>query len=386
MTTFPPGSTIGVLGSGQLGRMLAIEARRLGYRVHVFSPERDTPAGAIADREVVAEYEDLDAVAAFAKSVDVITFEFENVSAACAGAAGLHATVRPSGEILQISQHRLDEKKFLASVGVPVAPFKSITCVSDLQKATADWSGPSILKTARLGYDGKGQLSVKAAHELEVAWRRQGHVECVLESFVEFEKEVSVVIARGINGKTKDYGVIENHHVDHILDLSLAPAEVPEETVNDAREIAHAVAESLQLVGLLCIEMFVLGDGSVVVNEIAPRPHNSGHLTIEACVTNQFEQQLRAICGLPLGSPEFLRPAAMANLLGDLWTSAPPLWDRALATEDVKLHLYGKAHPKPGRKMGHLTATGATASEARLSVQRARNALQVAADPDLQRR
>jgi len=372
---FSPGSTIGVLGSGQLGRMLAIEARRLGYFVHVFSPERNTPAGAIADLEMVADYEDLDAVSAFARDVDVVTFEFENVSSACAGAAGLHATVRPAGEILQISQHRLDEKKFLVSVGVPVAPFVAIGSESDLLKATQQWSGPSILKTARLGYDGKGQAGVGTSGELEEAWRKLGHVECVLESYVEFEKEVSVIIARGIDGRTADYGVIENHHVNHILDVSFVPAEVVDETVKDAREIAHAIAESLQLIGLLCIEMFVLGDGSVIVNEIAPRPHNSGHLTIDACVTNQFEQQLRAVCGLPLGSTELIRPAAMANLLGDLWTPSTPHWERALAVEGVKLHLYGKAHPKPGRKMGHLTATANTADEARTSVLRARTAL-----------
>lgn len=355
--------------------MLAIEARRLGYLVHVFSPEKDTPAGEVADVEIVADYEDLDAVAAFARAVDVVTFEFENVSAACAGAARLHATVRPAGETLQIAQHRLDEKNFLLSAGAPVAPFLPVASDDDLAAAKEARPGRSVLKTSRLGYDGKGQFVVDDADQLAEAWRTLGHVECVLEAFVEFEKEVSVIVARAFDGSSVDFGVIENRHVNHILDISFAPADVSDRTRKDARDIAHAVAEALQLIGLLCIEMFVLPDGSVLVNEIAPRPHNSGHLTIEACVTNQFEQQLRAVCGLPLGSTELIAPAAMANILGDLWEHGTPKWDRALADERVKLHLYGKKHAKRGRKMGHLTARGSTAAEAVTKVLAARHAV-----------
>lgn len=375
MNVVPPGSTIGILGSGQLGRMLAIEARRLGYRVFIFSPDRETPAGAIADREYTADYEDLDAVAAFAREVNVVTFEFENVSAASAGAARLHSIVRPAGEILQTSQHRLDEKNFLSSVGAPVGRYVQIATDDDLTDATNAWRGPAVLKTARLGYDGKGQRKVMSASELANAWNELGGVECILEDFVDFEKEASVIIARGIDGATVDYGVIENRHLNHILDISFAPADVSESTARQAREVALLIAEGLQLVGLLCIEMFVLRDGSILVNEIAPRPHNSGHLTIEGCVTNQFEQQIRAVCGLPLGSPRLHSPVAMANLLGDLWENGTPEWERALALEGAKLHLYGKTHPKRGRKMGHITATAPTAAEAVRRVLEARESL-----------
>lgn len=375
MNVVPPGSTIGILGSGQLGRMLAIEARRLGYRVYVFSPDRETPAGALADREFTADYEDVDAVAAFAREVHVVTFEFENVSAASAGAARLHSIVRPAGEILQIAQHRIDEKTFLESADAPVGSFRPLVTDEDLRDATNAWRGPAVLKTATLGYDGKGQRKVMRSSDLADAWNELGGVECILEDLIDFDKEVSVVIARGIDGVTADYGVIENRHVNHILDVSFAPAAISEATRREAREVAHRVAEALQLVGLMCIEMFVLRDGSILVNEIAPRPHNSGHLTIEGSVTNQFEQQIRAVCGLPLGSTRFHSPVAMANLLGDLWENGTPDWSPALAVEGVKLHLYGKAHAKPGRKMGHLTAVADSADDALRAVLEARRSL-----------
>jgi len=371
----PPGSTVGVLGSGQLGRMFAIAARRMGYRVHTLSPEYDTPTGQVADREVTAAYDDLDAVRAFARAVDVVTFEFENVSAAATAAAAEHAPVRPAGSVLHATQHRLREKGFLAGAGFPVAPFAPVRSLSDLERALATIGAPAVLKTAGWGYDGKGQAKIAATGEAAAAWAATGEQEAVLEAFVDFDREVSVVAARGLDGSFAHFGVIENRHQRHILDVSTAPAIVPPGVEREAVEIARGILEKLEVVGVLAVEMFLTRDGRLLVNELAPRPHNSGHLTFDACVTSQFEQQLRAICGLPLGSTELLRPAAMANLLGDLWAPGEPDWAAACALPDVKLHLYGKAAARPGRKMGHLTAMAATPEEAMRKVLAAREAL-----------
>jgi 5-(carboxyamino)imidazole ribonucleotide synthase len=376
----PPGSTIGVLGSGQLGRMFAIAARRMGYRVHTLSPDYDTPTGQIADREVQAAYDDLDAVRDFARGVDVVTFEFENVSAAATEAAAGHAPVRPAGSVLHTTQHRLREKGFLAGAGFPVTPFAAVRSLDELRAALAALGTPAVLKTAGWGYDGKGQVRIAAPGEAAAAWSSLGGAslggqEAILEAFVDFDREVSVVAARGLDGSFAHFGVIENRHHRHILDVSTAPAAVPAEVEQEAVAIARGILEGLEVVGVLCVEMFLTRDGRLLVNELAPRPHNSGHLTFDACVTSQFEQQLRAICGLPLGSPELLRPAAMANLLGDLWSEGEPGWEAACRFPDVKLHLYGKAEARPGRKMGHLTALGGTVEEARERVMAARAAL-----------
>ena len=373
-----PGATLGVLGSGQLGRMFAIAARRMGYRVHTLSPEDDTPTGQVADREIRAAYGDLDAVRAFARGVDVVTFEFENVSAAAAEAAAEHAPVRPAGAVLHTTQHRLREKRFLAGAGFPVAPFAHVTSPADLVSALPGLGLPAVLKSAGWGYDGKGQAVIRAAAEAESAWRAAGlppDGEAVVEAWIDFEREVSVVAARGLDGAYVDFGVIENRHHRHILDVSVAPAAVPPAVAAEAGRIARGILAELGVVGILCVEMFLTRDGRLLVNELAPRPHNSGHLTFDACVTSQFEQQLRAICGLPLGAPDLLRPAAMANLLGDLWEGGEPDWPAACRHPDVKLHLYGKAHPRPGRKMGHLTALGATPEQALEHVLAARAAL-----------
>jgi 5-(carboxyamino)imidazole ribonucleotide synthase len=373
-----PGSTVGVLGSGQLGRMFAIAARRMGYRVHTFSPDDDTPTGQVADREVQGAYDDLDAVRAFARGVDVVTFEFENVSSAAAEAAAGHAPVRPAGAVLHTTQDRLREKKFLARAGFPVAPFAAVRSAEELEHALAALGTPAVLKTAGWGYDGKGQVKIAAAEEAGAAWASLGTQEAVLEAFVDFALEVSVIGVRGLDGAFAHFGVIANDHRHHILDVSTAPAplsQVSPETVREAVEIARGILEALDVVGVLCVEMFLTRDGRLLVNELAPRPHNSGHLTFDACVTSQFEQQLRAICGLPLGSTELLRPAAMANLLGDLWRGGEPDWAAACRFPEVKLHLYGKAAARPGRKMGHLTALAADADEARRRVLAAREAL-----------
>ncbi|HSN85278.1 MAG TPA: 5-(carboxyamino)imidazole ribonucleotide synthase, partial [Thermoanaerobaculia bacterium] len=314
-----PGATVGVLGSGQLGRMFAIAARRMGYRVHTFSPDYDTPTGQVADREVQAAYDDLDAVRGFARGVDVVTFEFENVSAAATEAAAGHAPVRPAGAVLHTTQNRLREKGFLSDAGFPVAPYAPVRSLADLTEALARLGTPAVLKTAGWGYDGKGQVKIASAEEAPAAWEAVAGQESVLEAFVDFDREVSVVAARGLDGSFAHFGVIENRHSRHILDVSIAPAAVPPRVEKDAVEIARGILEGLDVVGVLCVEMFLTRDDRLLVNELAPRPHNSGHLTFDANVTSQFEQQLRAICGLPLGSTELLRPAAMANLLGDLW-------------------------------------------------------------------
>jgi len=371
----PPGAAVGVLGSGQLGRMFAMAARRLGYRVHTFSPDRDTPTGQVADLEVAAPYDDLDAVRAFARQVAVVTFEFENVPAATVEAAAAQAPVRPAGRVLHVAQQRLREKGFLVEAGLPVARFVPVRSLEDLRRGLVAVGLPAVLKQAAWGYDGKGQAKLASAAEAETAWAAVGAQESILEAFVDFEREVSVVAARGLDGSVADYGVIENVHRHHILDVSTAPAAVPEPVAVEAGRLTRAALEALDVVGVLCVEFFVTRDGSLLINELAPRPHNSGHLTVDACLTSQFEQQLRAVCGLPLGSTERLRPAAMANLLGDLWAQGEPDWAAALAFPDVKLHLYGKAEARPGRKMGHLTALAATAQDARLSVLRARDAL-----------
>jgi len=370
-----PGSTIGVLGSGQLGRMFAIAARRMGYRVHTFSPDEDTPTGQVADLEVNASYSDLDAVTRFARGVSVVTFEFENVPAETAAAASEGAPVRPSGQVLHTTQHRLREKTFLSRAGFPVATFRRVGSREELPQAASETGLPAILKSAGFGYDGKGQYRIYSAQDFDAAWQAVGAQEAVLEAFVEFEREISVVAARSIRGDFAHYGAIENRHENGILDISIAPAAIGKDVLDNAVEIARSVLEKLEVVGVLCVEFFLRPNGQLLINELAPRPHNSGHLTFDANVTSQFEQQLRAVCGLPLGSVAQLTPAAMANLLGDVWERGEPDWAAAAAIPNVKLHLYGKQSARPGRKMGHLTALAHNVAEALSDVQRARGAL-----------
>jgi 5-(carboxyamino)imidazole ribonucleotide synthase len=370
-----PGSTIGVFGSGQLGRMFAIEARKLGYRVHTFSPDTDTPTGQVSDVETVASYDDLDEVRRFTRSVDVVTFEFENVPAATVEAAAEFVAVHPKGEILHTTQNRLREKTFLDTNGFPIARFKRIKVVDDLYRGVEELGTPAVLKTAGFGYDGKGQRKIEAVGEVPAAFDALKGAQAVLEEFVEFEKEVSVVCARGQQGEFAHYGVIENEHSNHILDVSRAPADVSEKTYSEAIEITRNIAEKFGYVGTMCVEFFLTKDERLLVNEIAPRPHNSGHLTFDACVTSQFEQQLRAVCGLPFGSTEFYKPAAMANLLGDVWADGEPDWAAAINDPLIKLHLYGKSEPRAGRKMGHLTAMAETPNLAAKIVRSARNLL-----------
>jgi 5-(carboxyamino)imidazole ribonucleotide synthase len=372
MDVILPGGTIGVLGSGQLGRMLAIAARQMGYRVHVYSPGKDTPTGQVADREFVGGYGELDKVREFARSVDVVTYEFENVPLETAAACAEIVAVRPNPHTLRTAQNRILEKTTLSNAGLPVTPFRAVRSLQDLEQAVSELGRPAVLKTAQSGYDGKGQVKIYAGTDLAAAYAEIGEVEAVLEQFIEFEREVSVVGARGTDGSFVHYGVIENEHVNHILDVSIAPQPLP--VSEQAIEITRNVFETLAVVGTLCVEFFVK-DNKALINEIAPRPHNSGHLTIDGCVTNQFEQQLRAICGLPLGSPRYHGATVMVNLLGDLWENGEPNWVAALALEGVHLHLYGKGEARIGRKMGHLTVVANTIEDAKSIAQCARNAL-----------
>jgi len=370
-----PGAALGLLGGGQLGRMFAMAARRMGYRVHTFSPEDDSPAGQVADLEVTASYADLDALRTFARGVEVVTFEFENIPTEAIGAVEALAPVRPSGVALHIAQERAREKTFLADRGVPTAPFAPAENFEELWDAVARVGTPAVIKTAAFGYDGKGQHKVTTPADVEHIWTAIGHQAAIVEKFVSLQAEVSIVAARGADGDVAVYTPFENRHRDHVLDVTTVPAAIAPAVAKQAGEITRAILEELQYVGVLCIEFFLSADGDLLVNELAPRPHNSGHLTCDAAVTSQFEQQVRAVCGLPLGSPEIPRPAAMANLLGDLWVDGEPNWAAACRVADVKLHLYGKTDPRPRRKMGHLTAMASTVAEAQDHVIAARDAL-----------
>ena len=369
-----PGSRIGLMGGGQLGRMFILAARSMGYRVNVFVPEIDSPAGQLADAEISRDYLDEEAVREFARGVDVVTLEFENIPLQSMTWAAEHCEVRPRGEILHTTQNRIREKEFLASRGFPLPAWAPVNSAQELAAAASKTGYPAILKTASFGYDGKGQRQIKSADDARDLDLSGGPF--VLEAKVPFVMEVSVVVARGADGQVVSYPVCENIHRNHILDTTIVPARVSPDVAERASALAEEIAASLGLVGVMAVEMFLLADETLLVNELAPRPHNSGHFSIDACVTSQFEQQLRAVCGLPLGSSELLRPCAMANLLGDVWQGGEPDWGAAAGCGDVKIHLYGKAEPRPGRKLGHLTALGSTPDEALAKVLAAHGALQ----------
>lgn len=370
-----PGATLGMLGSGQLGRMFTIAARRLGYRVHVLSPDTETPTGQVADVEVRCDYLDLDRVAEFARDVSVVSFEFENVPSETTEVCRKFCPVRPDGSVLYTSQNRYREKTALRDAGLPVTPFTLVQSVDELIVAARQQGLPGVLKTADWGYDGKGQVVVRAEEELSAAWTKLDVPNAILEKFIDFEGELSVVAARGTDGQFVSYGPIGNTHSHHILDISVCPVLLPATVAADAIEITRAVLEKLNVVGVMCVEFFLTKAGKLLINETAPRPHNSGHLTIDAHVTCQFEQQVRAICGLPLGSSALRSPSAMANLLGDVWEAGEPDWVTALRHPNLKLHLYGKQEPRPGRKMGHLTVLAQTAHEAEQTARQARASL-----------
>jgi 5-(carboxyamino)imidazole ribonucleotide synthase len=346
-----PGGTIGILGGGQLGRMTALAAARLGYRSHVFCPEHDSPASQVTPLATIAAYVDHDALARFASTVDVITFEFENVPGDTAEFLAAIKPVRPGPRALRIAQDRLQEKDFLRSINVATTRYREVASAADLARAMREIGTPCVLKTVRLGYDGKGQVMIGPGTDSADAWRRLGAETGILEGFVDFACEISVIVAHGADGAWATYVPVENQHANHILDTTIAPARVAPEIARRAETIARHVAEQLDVVGLLSVEMFVTKDGMVLANELAPRPHNSGHWTIDACITSQFEQLVRAVCGLPLGSPERHSDAVMKNLIG----AEIEKWREALDDPAAKLHLYGKHAPRPGRKMGHVT-------------------------------
>ncbi|MDF1721187.1 MAG: 5-(carboxyamino)imidazole ribonucleotide synthase [Minwuia sp.] len=346
----PPGSTLGVLGTGQLGRMLALAAARLGYRVHVYGPEADSPAAQVSDAATVAGWDDLDALDRFAASVDAVTLEFENVPVAAVERLAARVPVRPGARVLAVAQDRLAEKRTAQDAGVPVAPFAEVNDSADLARAVAGIGVPAVLKTRREGYDGKGQRIIRDPARAADAFAELGSKPAILETFVPFVAEVSVIAARGTDGTLLTWPVVENRHRDHILDLTVAPAAQPTSVTEAATAAARTLAEGLDLVGLLAVEFFVTVDGGILFNEMAPRPHNSGHWTMEACRVSQFEQQARAALGLPLGSTAPHHRAVMRNLIGadsDAWA--------ALLAGPGSLHLYGKAESRAGRKMGHVT-------------------------------
>ena len=358
-----PPATLGVLGGGQLGRYFVMAARRMGFGTVVLEPDAGSPAGKVADRHVVAAFDDVAALQVLADDCAVVTTEFENPPAAAMEWLARHAVVRPSPSAVAIAQDRRAEKAFLDGAGIPIAPYVVVNTAEDISAATTI-EYPAILKTARLGYDGKGQAAVTSHQDLAAAWDALDHQPCVLEQRLALDVELSVVLARGADGHVAAYPVAENTHVDGILDCSIVPTPHAASLGNEAGELAATVATALGYVGVLAVEMFVV-DGRLLVNELAPRPHNSGHWTLDAARTDQFEQQVRAVCGLGLGDASLTAPAAaMVNLLGDLWAGGEPNWAAALSEPCASLHLYGKAAPRPGRKMGHITVTAADAEQA----------------------
>jgi 5-(carboxyamino)imidazole ribonucleotide synthase len=351
LVTLVPGATIGILGGGQLGRMTALAAARLGYRCHVFATEPDSPAAQVCAAATVAPFSDGAAIRRFAAAVDVATFEFENIPAVAVRRVAAMKPVLPRPEILEIAQDRMREKDFLRSIGIATADYRAVADAVDLAAAMASFSSPAVLKSVRMGYDGKGQVLVTADAVPDEAWRRMGGTLGILEAFVDFRCEISVIVARSADGAVALYPPVENRHLNHILDTTVAPAALPSGAAAEAERIACHIAERLQLVGVLAVEMFVTSDGQLLVNELAPRPHNSGHWTIDACMTSQFEQLVRAVAGLPLGSTERHSDAVMKNLIG----REVDAWRDAIADPQAKLHLYGKTRVRAGRKMGHIT-------------------------------
>ena len=348
----PPGAVIGIIGGGQLGRMAAMAAARLGYRVHVFSPEPASPAAQVASAATVAPFENQAALRGFAEAVDVVTVEFENVPAVGLALLAELKPVRPGAEVLRLSQDRVLEKQFLNNVGIATAPWAPVSNMAELEQATARLGLPAVLKTTRLGYDGKGQAVLRAPEDAAAVFAALQPKPLVLEGFVDFAAEISVIVARGADGAMSDFDPVENRHKNHILDLTLAPARLPPDLLAEASAIARRVAENLNLVGLLAVEMFVAADGQLLVNEIAPRPHNSGHWTIDACPASQFELQIRAVAGLPLPPATRHSDAVMKNLVGP---EDIALWPTILATPNLIPHHYGKTEARPGRKLGHFT-------------------------------
>ena len=369
-----PGATLGILGGGQLGRMFTIAARTMGYKVMVLDPDFASPAGQMADVHLQADYTDHGALKQLGAICAAVTTEFENVPAASLIELANHCRVSPSADAVAIAQDRSHEKSWLAANGFPTAPFALVNSEADLDAAMAAIGTPALLKVSRFGYDGKGQTRVSTRDEAHAALREFGGQPCVLEGFVTLDLEISVVLARSDAGECALFPVAENRHENGILDVSIVPAHVPDSIGQQARDMARAIADRLGYVGVMAVEFFVVA-GQLLVNEIAPRPHNSGHYTLDACVTDQFEQQVRALAGLPLGDTRLLSPVAMVNILGDRWHDGGPHWDTLLAHPAIKLHLYGKEAARPGRKMGHFNVLDADPAAALKLAEQMRDAL-----------
>lgn len=370
-----PGCTIGILGGGQLGRMLAMEAKRNGYKVAVLDPCKDAPAALFADHHLVAAFDDMDAALKLAEISDVVTYEFENIDVKIVEALEKKYRIFPGSQVLKVTQDRFLEKNFFRENSIPVTDFAKVVTVDDLKKAEESVGFPAVLKTCRLGYDGKGQRVIHNTEDALEAFEQFKGCDLIWEKMVDFEKEISVVAVRGLDGQVLTYPIPHNIHEDNILNVSVVPADISDATADEAKRVAMKIAEKLEIVGTFCVELFVLPDGSVTANEIAPRPHNSGHYTIEGCLVSQFENQMRAICGLPLGSTDLLSPLAMVNILGE------DSGDDLLGVEDlfldsnVRLHLYEKTIVKNKRKMGHLTVLASDADEALKKALKARKSL-----------
>lgn len=365
MSALRPGATIGILGGGQLGRMLTFEAHRMGYRTAVLDPDPEGPAGQVADVFVKGSWTDASAMVDLARASDVVTVETEHLPwEALAQVEKAGATLLPGSHVLRVVQDRLRQKTFLAEHGFPQPAFRAVHDAASLADAVREVGAPAVLKSLTGGYDGKGQSRARTATQAEAAWAQIGRQPCIWESFVAYEREVSVVLARGQDGAVAYYPLAENVHVHGILHTTLAPARVSPDVERRAREIARGIAEKLGHVGVIAVEMFLLPDGSLQVNEVAPRVHNSGHYTFGACATSQFEQHVRAVAGLPLGDTTLLRPACMLNLLGDAWARGEPDWEALLREPAARLHLYGKKEARPGRKMGHLVVLSDKADDA----------------------
>ncbi|MFW6058492.1 MAG: 5-(carboxyamino)imidazole ribonucleotide synthase [Persicimonas sp.] len=347
----PTGSTIGMLAGGQLGRMTSMAAAPLGYRVHVFSPKEDSPTAQVCHRETVADFDDHEALERFARSVDVITYEWENIPPEAIDFVQQFCIVRPSAHLLRTTQDRLLEKRFINDAGIGTTAFAEANTLDELREAVDEVGTPCVIKSARFGYDGKGQATIKSPEDIEDAWEDIGEQRAIVEGFVDYVCEMSVVIARSPSGQIAVYDPVLNNHVEHILDTTEAPAPVEPEACERAVDIARTVAEAFDLEGVLAVELFLTSEGDLLVNEVAPRPHNSGHWTIEACHTSQFEQFVRAVCNLPLGSPARHCDAIMQNIIGPVGER----WLEAISEPEANLHLYGKAEAYPGRKMGHVT-------------------------------
>lgn len=363
-----PGSTIGIIGGGQLGRMLAIAARQMDYKTIVLDPDSNCPTSQVSDGQVTEAYASRDASRQLARYAEVVTYEFENVDADSVSAAAELKPVYPSPDVLRIAQHRLHEKNALLKAGIPVAPFQNVESLNDLKSASDVLGYPMVLKTATQGYDGKGQVIITRAEDIEQSYEKlnKGITELIVEQFIPFKMEISTICARTIDGKTATFPPSENIHSNHILDVSIVPARIDESVIENARTLAADIALQLDVVGLISVEMFVTKENEILVNELAPRPHNSGHYTMDGCDTSQFEQLVRVLSGMPIAQPKLHSPTVMVNLLGEVWedTKGNPDWERALELPGVSLHLYGKSEARKGRKMGHINVVADTVEDA----------------------